>query len=461
MKQNKGRTTLFGVILLLLVAQGAMLQGGLWKSWKSDYAPKNNTFTDTPGLDPGQFLVAIAGFREMLAGILWVRADSFFDSGNYDAILPLIRLVTILDPQQIDVYSTGMWHIGYNFTDEEQRSDRRYIPSALALGAEGSQRNANTYELFFETGWIWYHKVDDLYPKAVGWFEQAAERKDLPPARHNLLLHALEKNGDLEGALNMYYKLYDDAVKRMNESKDFANFQNRDTIVNNLDNLLVRMVQRGYQAKKLGIYDEGPYDTKPPFDVGFTCKVTIPDANVIKFEGTYNVLPLGTRIRVILRDADYPNAIPGGVVWDAFKGVKLDPDKDLTYMQDQLYVRNQRFEKKCDMSKDPTMYPFRNKSGKYLVEFYYNPRSAPQHIQDKFGWNGEGMTDKNFLRSDLDQRQGVRCLYTTLEIDRDMIKRRGEWADKMPVLMTKGYKESASTGSDETDIIQIPSLRGK
>jgi hypothetical protein len=163
---------------------------------------------------------------------------------------------------------------------------------------------------------------------------------------------------------------------------------------------------------------------------------------------------------VILRDEDYPNAIPGGVVWDAFKGVRLDPDKDLTYMQDQLYVRNQHFSKTCDMSKDPTMYPFRNKSGKYLIEFYYNPRSAPEHIQDKFGWNGEGMTDKNYIRTDLKGRDGVRCLYASMEIDRDMIKRKGKWVDEMPVLKTKGYRETTLTGNADSDIIQIPSLRG-
>src|SRR5579871_5295802 len=120
---NKSRKILAGVLVLLIIAQGAFQQGFLWSTWKKRYAPENIVGGGT-ALDPSQFLAAMAGFREMVAGILWVRADSFFDSGNYDAILPIIRLVTILDPHQIDVYATGMWHIGYNFTDEEQRSDR-------------------------------------------------------------------------------------------------------------------------------------------------------------------------------------------------------------------------------------------------------------------------------------------------------------------------------------------------
>jgi hypothetical protein len=454
---KKGRQVLLGVIAVLLVVQGAFLQGVLWPTWKKRYVTSNLTNSpEAPGLDPGQMLAALAGFREMIAGILWVRADAFFDQGNYDAILPLIRLVTILDPHQIDVYATGIWHIGYNFTDEEQRSDRRYLPSAIALGTEGANNNKETYELFFETGWLWMHKIEDLYPKAVYWMEQANLRKDIAPARRNMLAKAYEKDGQVEKMLDLYYKLYDEALNAHSNDPAYQSRTQSEVIENNLDNLLVRMVQRGYMAKKMGIFEQGDYDTRPPFDVGFSAKVTVPEANILKIEGTWNVLPLGTRIRVVLRDANFANAIPGGVVWDAVKGVNLDPDKDSTYMQDALYVRNQHFSKKIDMSKDPTMYPFRGKD--YILEFYYNPRNAPPHIQDKFGWNGDGMTDKNFLKTDLEGREGVRCMYAKLELTRDMIRRQGEYADKVPQKKTDNYKET-STATDQ-DVIIIPSLRG-
>jgi hypothetical protein len=461
---SKSKNVLLGVIAVLLVGQ-ATLADHLWPTWKKVYAPQDLTTGDSAsGLDPGQFLAALAGFREMVAGILWVRADSFFDQGNYDAILPIIRLVTILDPHQIDVYATGMWHIGYNFTDEEQRSDRRYLPTAIALGTEGARQNSKTYEMYFETGWMWMHKVDDIYPKAVSWMEQANQHSDIPPARRNMLAKAYERDGRIDKMADYYFKLYDDAIHLINApppdgGETFQNRQGVDVVENNLDNLLVRMVQRGYVAQKNpAMYKAGDYDTKPPFNVGFSAKVSVIDANVLRIEGTWNVLPLGTRIKVVLRDDPFPHAVPGGVIWDAWKEVKLDPDKDLTYMQDQLFVRNQRFNKKIDMSKDPTMYPCR--SPKYVVEFYYNPRSAPPHIQDKFGWNGEGMTDPNFLSDKLDQREGVRCMYTSLPLTRDMIKRQGEWADKVPVLRTKNYKEVASTSIDEDTII-VPSMRGK
>lgn len=451
------RNPVFGVLLAVcFVGQFAVAKMSLYDQWKKNYMPKSAGIEAT-GLDPGQLLAALAGFREMVAGILWVRADSFFDTGNYDAILPIIRLVTWLDPHQIDVYATGMWHIGYNFTDEESRSDRRYIPSALALGMEGAEKNPQTYEMFFETGWMWYHKIDDDYENAVKWFTLAHERPDILPARRNLLGNAYQRNGQVQEALDLMFKLYDEAQDRLKSEKQFQNQQIRDTIENNIDTLLVRMAQRGWfaQQRKDGSANSSTYDINPPFDVGFSVRATVEDARVIRFEGTWNVLPVGTRVRVILRDADYPGAKPGGMDWEGEGDVNLDPPKDLTFMMDQLFVKNRRFNRKVDLSKDPTQYPFTK--DKYVLEFYYNPRSSPPHIQDKFGWNGEGMTDQNFLNTEI--RPGTRVIFATLELTKDQIFRRGEWRDKVPVAMTKNYIQRRPGISPDTDIILVPNLR--
>jgi hypothetical protein len=445
-----------GILALLAtvaVAQGALHAGFLLPTWEQNYSNRHGT--QVQDLDPSQMFLSLFGAREFLAGMLWVKADSFFDQGNYDAVLPIIRLCTILDPKQIDIYATGMWHIGYNFTDAEQRSDRRYIPSALALGVEGAQQNPTTYEMFFETGWMWYHKVDDDYPQAVKWFEEAHKRPDIPPARKNVLRNAYERNGELDKSLSLLYKLLDDAKALQEKDDSFQNNQNVDTLEENLDNVLIRMVQRGTIAQKEGRYDQGDYDTKPPFNVGFSVKATVIDPKIIRFEGTWNVLPVGTRIRVILRDADYPNAVPGGMKWEGTSGVSLDPPKGITFMQEQLYVRNQRFNKKVDMSKDPTMYPFAK--DKYVLDFYYNPRSAPAHIQDRFGYNGEGMTDPVFLNTEV--RPGQRVIFARLELTKDQIWRRGEWRSRAPVVKTANYVDN-KTSSGQDNVIVVPSLRG-
>ncbi len=446
---------------LLAALAGAFIFQGVWNNvtlkpfWNKNYAPASTGIAE--GLSPDQLLFTLAGFREMIAGILWVRADSFFETGNYDAILPLIRLVTWLDPHQIDVYSTGMWHIGYNFTDEQQRADRRYTPSALALGKEGARNNPNTYEMYFETGWMWYHKVDDDYSQAVKWFEKAGELPDIQPARRNILGMAYQRNGQIDKAIEYYGKLYHEAQEAYDKAPiegKYEFFALKETRENNYDNTIMRSIARGYQGNKAGMKAPIAYDTEPPFDVGFSARVTIPESRQIRFEGSWGVRPVGTRVRVVLKDADYPMSAPGGMIWDQGDSVNLDPPKDVTYMQDQLFVKNRRFDRTCDMAKDPTMYPFAK--DKYVIEFYYNARSAPPHIQDKFGWNGEGLTDKNFLNTEI--RKGARVVFARMELTKDMILRRNEWADELPVIQTKNF--APSTGRSGETIIEVPSLLG-
>ncbi|RYG97038.1 MAG: hypothetical protein EON58_10710 [Alphaproteobacteria bacterium] len=448
-------TTAVGILAACVIGQGALQRGVIFNQWKKDYSPGQGKLV-TGALSPDQMLFALTGLRELVAGILWVRADSFFDSGNYDAILPIVRLVTVLDPRAIDVYATGMWHIGYNFTDEEQRSDRRYIPSALALGKEGAMNNKDTYEMFFETGWMWYHKIDDDYSNSVKWFEDAQKRPDMLVARKNLISNAYERNGQVEESLNALYRLTDNAEEAYKKDTEvFSSRQNKETLENKLDTMVVRTVQRGYWAGKEGRPLKG-YDVSPPFDVGFSVKATVIEPRVIRFEGTWNVLPVGTRVRVVLKDEDYPKQEPAGMQWDQSNDVNLDPPKDKTFMQDQLFVKNRRFNRKVDMSKDPTMYPF--SSNEYALEFYYNPRSAPPHIQDKFSWNGEGMTDKNFLNTEI--RPGQRVVYTKLKLTKDQILRRGEWQDRVPVVKTKNFVDRGGKGSGTEEVtIDIPSLR--
>ena len=106
-------------------------------------------------------LLPLLGFREAAAGLLWVRCDEFFHSGDYDAILPLVRLITWLDPHADNIFITGAWHLSYNFTDSSERSDRRYIAPSEALLKEGVENNMNIPDIKFEMGWQNYDKIKD------------------------------------------------------------------------------------------------------------------------------------------------------------------------------------------------------------------------------------------------------------------------------------------------------------
>ena len=67
--------------------------------------------------------------------------DEFFHNGDYEAITPMIRIITWLDPHQTDVYRDRRLAHGLQLHRRSQRSDRRYIPLSLALMREGIANN--------------------------------------------------------------------------------------------------------------------------------------------------------------------------------------------------------------------------------------------------------------------------------------------------------------------------------
>ena len=131
---------------------------------------------------PGQFIVAtFAGFQEVIAGALWVRADEFFHKGDYQAIVPIIRLVTWLDPHNVQVYFTGAWHLDYNFTDKNERSDKRYIASSVALLKECIANNPTRWDTYFELANTHYdRKLNDSF-NALKYYKLACEHEGVDP----------------------------------------------------------------------------------------------------------------------------------------------------------------------------------------------------------------------------------------------------------------------------------------
>jgi len=97
-------------------------------------------------------------------------------------------------------------------------------------------------------------------------------------------------------------------------------------------------------------------------------------------------------------------------------------------------VRGGKFSKKIDMSQDPDMYSFA--APKYTVTAWFNPSNpndCPTEVQDRIGWLGQGMTDKNYLDvsesvpGDTTQPiKGLRMIKKTFTLTRDDIIGTGE-----------------------------------
>jgi tetratricopeptide (TPR) repeat protein len=123
--------------------------------------------------EAGDVLIDVLGeIKTVLARYLWFRMDLFhevLDDQGVEAtqqteVLPLLRIITLLDPSMTDSYDQIVWDLYKGHGDVEK---------ALELLEEGLKRNPNSYELTFRKGLIQF--LEGQYPEC-----QVTAAKALP-----------------------------------------------------------------------------------------------------------------------------------------------------------------------------------------------------------------------------------------------------------------------------------------
>jgi hypothetical protein len=155
----------------------------------------------------------LLGFREVAAGLLWVRSEEYFHTGKYEELVPMFYIVTWLDPHQIDVYSTGAWHLAYNL------GDGRLIPEGVKFLNEGIKNNPELFDLYFQQSWLHSNKVRD-YPTALQFVRQAATKKssDGERAPHYVfsqIAHNLEDSGRIPEMIRQWETNVNESWKQL------------------------------------------------------------------------------------------------------------------------------------------------------------------------------------------------------------------------------------------------------
>jgi hypothetical protein len=406
------------------------------------------------GLSNEFILGPMLGLQQAVAGALWVRADEFFHEGDYDAILPIVRMVTWMDPHSLDVYITGAWHLAYNFTDANERSDRRYIPAAQKLLEEGDANNSTIYDIAFELGWQNTDKIKN-FERAEHWYRQASQRRRVDPGKQpepvpafvwHQLAHSLERQARIPECIEVWKKVLALTEEKLKKEKPeqpmWMERSVRDSEKHNLeltakryfsrykhaidwtiDNKVTKSVNHltgeptprdAYLSTSasdgVGIGNPRRPATVPPWDTAFDAKVTFPEPKVMQPKGVFNVGD-GARVTIRLQDDIWREVAP--------KEFKFEVDQNVTIMQDAHSVRKGTWGRKIDMSKDPKMYGFHRPH--YYLIFEFTPRATSPFIQDKFGWSGEGIKDGKYTFVDNTKEIPVKRIRKVFKISREQI----------------------------------------
>ena len=416
------RKGLIGLVVVLFVFV-AFLQNHL-DPMRNRYQPGKVTRVEIGA----EFVAAtLIGLKEVVAGLLWVRTDEFFHSGNYEAIVPMVRIVTWLDPRQMDVYDTGSWHLAYNFTDSQERSDPRYIPAATALLREGIRNNPNVYDLYFNLGWMNFQKIQD-YPEAAKWFGQAntkgsidpvtgdirppkAQIKDRPQFVGHSLAHSYEKQGKIDLAIAQWKQnIKDNIAYAKYYSKDGSNQTMVQVAKLNLEQCLVEKLERS--------------KIKPIRNANFEANWERLGARKFRVWGRLD-LPNGARVRLRLTDKDFKE--------EQFSQFTYQINQKQTILIDDLYVREHKFDRIIDIERDVAIYPL--KADDFRLTLSFNPVMAPDFVQGtveedrrlgetargpkvqeygNVGWRGEGLANQKYLVI----KNGVRLIEKSFIIKR-------------------------------------------
>ena len=162
------------------------------------------------------------GFRKMAANLLWLQADKYWHGGEFHKMLPVMKLTVMLDPNFVDAYIIGAWHLAYNATHDLEDTPlelRRYDPrfgvrvgekevyyqQAIAFLLDGTRKNPTNYKLYFDLGFTIFNEKLDDQENAVKYLKKAYEQAHtiwVP----RMLYRCMMKNHQYEEALAGYHE---------------------------------------------------------------------------------------------------------------------------------------------------------------------------------------------------------------------------------------------------------------
>lgn len=130
------------------------------------------------------------GFRKVAANFVWMQVDQYWHMGMEHRMLPLMKTTVTLDPNFIDAYLVGAWHLAYNLTakmEETPPEEKRWLQEHEALVGpkeefyylavdyleDGIRNNPRNYKLYFDLGFAVYKEKIQDYANAVRHLERA------------------------------------------------------------------------------------------------------------------------------------------------------------------------------------------------------------------------------------------------------------------------------------------------
>lgn len=195
---------LYGAIAALMAASIA-LQVMRDSGWQP-YTPP----TGVMWIRSGEVAKRLAlSFDSLAADVYWMRAVIYFGgqrlakSRRFDQLLPLLDLVTSLDPQFNVAYRFGAIFLSEPLPGGAGRPDQ-----AITLLQKGIAHNPTRWEYPLDIGFVHYFTLQD-YVTAAEWFKRAGALEGAPSWIAPLAATTLAEGGSRESSRRLWTELRD------------------------------------------------------------------------------------------------------------------------------------------------------------------------------------------------------------------------------------------------------------
>ncbi len=177
------------------------------------------------------------GFKKIAASFLWIQVDRYWHSGSLHRMIPMMNTVVMLDPNFVDAYLIGAWHLAYNATatmEDTAPHDRVWHPgfkrclgkkeTYYYLGVkflkDGIRKNPRDYKLYFDLGFAVYKNKLKDYASAVRYLSEAVRQRHERWVPRQLYI-CYELNGQYDEAI-AGWKQYQDRFAGTTGADDTA-----------------------------------------------------------------------------------------------------------------------------------------------------------------------------------------------------------------------------------------------
>lgn len=198
MALEKSKKFIF-IIILIIFTLTALLANEIANYRYLTYEQK---FFKTEGLSKKIILGALGEFSKTLASYLWIKSDFYWHEYKGDwrsdrNIMPLVKLVTLLDPNQVAAYDFGGYHLAMNLGD---------VHDGILYLKEGLQNNPDNAQLNFTIAVICMRKIKNYYMAAEyakhAYLLADNSNKNLKVNALRIMHHAYADLGDYKDAIS-------------------------------------------------------------------------------------------------------------------------------------------------------------------------------------------------------------------------------------------------------------------